>query len=43
VYNCNNQNEIGKVCGTYGEMGNAYRTFMGKPEKIRVFGRPVER
>jgi len=22
-----------KVCGTYGETGNAYKIFMGKPEK----------
>jgi hypothetical protein len=24
-------------------MGNAYRIFMGKPEKIAEIGRPVER
>ena len=39
----NNQNEMDKACGTYGEMGNVYRIFMGKPEKIRAIGRCVER
>jgi hypothetical protein len=36
---------MGETCGTYGDMGNAYirRIFMGKLEKIRVIGRPVER
>jgi len=26
---------MGKICGTYGEMGNAYRILMGKTEKIK--------
>lgn len=43
MYKCNNQNERGKARGTYGEMGNAYRIFTEKPEKIRVIGRLVER
>jgi hypothetical protein len=29
----------GKACGTCGEVGNAYRIFMGKPEGIRPIGR----
>ena len=30
---------MGNACSTYGEKGNAYRIFMGKPERIRAIGR----
>jgi hypothetical protein len=30
---------MGRVCGTHGEKGNAYRILVGKPEEKRPLGR----
>jgi hypothetical protein len=34
---------MGRACSTNGEKRNAYRIFMGKPEKKRPLGRPRRR
>jgi hypothetical protein len=35
--------EMGKTCGTYGEMRGAYRALVGKPEGRTPLGRPRHR
>jgi hypothetical protein len=34
---------MGKACRTHGEKRNAYRIFVGKPERMRPIGRPRRR
>jgi hypothetical protein len=34
------KNEMGGVCGTYGERRRVYRVVVGKPEGKRPLGRP---
>jgi hypothetical protein len=38
-----NEDEMGRVCITNGEEGNAYRILLGKPEGKRPLGRPRRR
>jgi hypothetical protein len=37
------EDEMGTLCGTYGEKSNAYRILLGKPERKRPLGRPRRR
>jgi hypothetical protein len=35
--------EMGRTCGTYGEIRGKYRALVGKPEGRRPLGRPRRR
>jgi hypothetical protein len=37
------KNGIGGACSTHGEVCNAYKIFVGKPEENRSIGRPRRR
>jgi hypothetical protein len=37
------EDEMGKACSTYGDMINAYRMLVGKPEGKKPLGRPRRR
>jgi len=34
---------MGRACGTYGEMRDAYRVLVGKPEGKKTLGRPMRK